>query len=87
MTSTVGPGWAVQTKSSVCMEQHDADVPMPDPEYFEVHQMIAQILEASGLGREIDELLEAAEEEGEDLEESSDRGLLVSQRMLTHRWV
>lgn len=54
---------------------------------FKVHHMMAQILEASGVAREIDELLEAAEEEGEGLEKSGDRGLLVSQGMLMHTWV
>jgi hypothetical protein len=62
---------------------------MPDPEYFKVHHIISQILQVSGLGREIDELLEAAEEAAENFDPngSSDLGLLVSRRMLMHTWV
>jgi len=58
---------------------------MPDPEYFKVHHIISQILEVSGLGREIDGLLEAAETL--DPNGSSDLGLLLSQKMLIHTWV
>ncbi|KAK3341943.1 hypothetical protein B0T25DRAFT_466478 [Lasiosphaeria hispida] len=86
------PGYAVESKSGssiIQLEQHDASIPMPDPEYFKVHHIISQILEVSGLGCEIDELLKAAEEAVEKLDPngSSDLGLLLSQKMLIHTWV
>jgi len=82
------PQFCIESKSCssiICLEQHDTDIPMPDPEYFKVHHIISQILEVSGLGREIDGLLEAAETL--DPNGSSDLGLLLSQKMLIHTWV
>ncbi|KAK0622551.1 hypothetical protein B0T14DRAFT_425802 [Immersiella caudata] len=82
------PQFCIESKSGssiICIEQHDADIPMPDPEYFKVHHIISQVLEVSGLGREIDELLEAADTL--DPNGSSDLGLLLSQKMLIHTWV
>ncbi|KAK5654003.1 hypothetical protein OQA88_7680 [Cercophora sp. LCS_1] len=91
-TTIMVPQFGMESKlgsSLIHLEQHDADIPMPDPEYFKVHHIISQILEVSGLGREIDKLLEAAAEAAENIDPngSSDLGLLLSQRMLIHTWV
>ena len=85
-------GYAIASKSGssiIQLEQHDARIPMPDPEYFKVHYIISQILEVSGLGWEIDTFLEATAEAAENLDPngSSDLGLLLSQKMLIHTWV
>ncbi|KAK0709406.1 hypothetical protein B0T26DRAFT_678831 [Lasiosphaeria miniovina] len=42
------PQSCIKSKSGysiICLEQHDADIPMPDPECFKVHHIISQILE------------------------------------------
>ncbi|KAK3347063.1 hypothetical protein B0T25DRAFT_584124 [Lasiosphaeria hispida] len=87
-TTLMVPQSYIESKSGssiIQLEQHDASIPMPDPDYFKVHHIISQILEVSGLGCEIDELLEAAE--NLDPYGSSNLGLMLSQKMLIHTWV
>ncbi|KAK3356781.1 hypothetical protein B0T25DRAFT_589270 [Lasiosphaeria hispida] len=91
-TTLLVSGYAIEPKSGsfiIQLGQHDASIPMPDPECFKVHYIISQILEVSGLRWEIDEFLEAAAEAVENLDPngSSDLGLLLSQKMLIHAWV
>jgi hypothetical protein len=59
-------------------------IPLPEREYFEVHHRIGQILEVSGIGREIEREMEMAEDDVENMDPrgSTDIGLLVSRRML-----
>lgn len=75
--------------SIIQLEQHDTSIPMPDPEYFRAHHIISQVLEVSRLRCEMDDLLEAADEAATNLNTngSSDVGLLLSQKMLSHTWV
>jgi len=65
-------------------DHEDPSIPLPDKEYFRVHQRIAQILEVSGIGYEIESELEKVKMDPENLDPggSTDAGLLVSQRLL-----
>ena len=66
------------------LDHKNPSIPLPDKEFFKVHHRIAQILQVSGVGREIDDEVEKAEEGPRNLDPngSTDVGLLISRRML-----
>jgi hypothetical protein len=78
-------GIAPKSGSAIIKLDHkDPGISLPDKEFFKVHHRIAQILEVSGVGSEIDDEMEKAEEGPWNLDAggSTDVGLLVSRRML-----
>jgi hypothetical protein len=90
-TSVKMPGSSTKPKSGsaiIQLEQHDISIPMPNPEYFKVHHIISQILDVSGLGDEIESVLEAAEFDANlHSNGSTDIGSLLSRKMPIHVWV
>jgi HNH endonuclease len=90
-TNVTIPGSATTPKSGstrIQLERHNLSIPMPNPEYFKVHHIISQILEVSGLGDEIESVLEAAEFDANlHPNGSSDVWSLLSRKMLIHVWV
>ncbi|KAM0437515.1 hypothetical protein ACHAPT_001879 [Fusarium lateritium] len=66
------------------LKSSDPSVPMPSPEYFKVHHRIAQILEVSGIGHAVEEELDAATFDPENMspDGSTDIASIIRRKML-----
>lgn len=83
----LGLRFGVSSKSSnsrIQLEQNDATVPMPDPEYLKLHYIISQILDVSGLGDEIEKLMGKPDTDDDPIawDGSTDLGSIICRKML-----
>jgi len=71
--------------NQIALTPKDPSVPLPNPGFLRVHFRVAEILEASGLGRAIIDAMEKVTWDPENLDPggSSDIGSILSRKMLT----
>lgn len=71
---------------TVVLRSRESEVPLPDPEFFRVHFVVASILHVSGFGARINAFLDPEFWEGvhgaAKADGSTDLGALVEKRML-----
>lgn len=62
----------------------DDNIPLPEPEFFNVHHRIAKILDASGIGARIEAEIEDSQMDPENLrpDGSTDLGSILRRKML-----